>query len=1172
NAFQNITLTNGTSTTFAVTGITSALPLAAADGSLSEYAGTSCTDQFVRSLNGAGVAACASVQDEDLNLTDITLADFTNDADYVKWASATSSLWQSTGLLSTASSTIGAGGQTTGLTISGGATTTGNAYFAGNVGIGSSTPSSALSISGDIAFSAGANRTISVLPVAGDGNNLTISAASAMTGGNWNGGYLNLNAGAGNGAGEGGNVVVTAGSTNGNGGAGIITLTAGNAGTQNHDGGTITLNGGTKAGTGVDGNILLATLRGNVGVGTTSPFAKLSVFAGGDYAASAASTLFAVGSTTAGTATTTLFSINSAGALTASGAVTLSNYTSGALAADATGLLYTFSTSTWSFASSTLLANTNTWTGTNAFQNITLTNGTSTTFAVTGITSALPLAAADGSLSEYAGTSCTDQFVRSLNGAGVAACASVQDEDLNLTDITLADFTNDADYVKWANATSSLWQSTGLLSTASSTIGNGAQAGGLTISGGATTTGNQLISGSLTAGATALSSLTLTTDLAVAEGGTGLSTWGGTNTLLYTTAADTLASEAAFTYDPTANRLTFDYASSTALTVSGTASTTDLIVSSAGGTAGCATFSSVGLLSNTGTACGSGSGTFSWTPTTSFGTAANSTSTLLLLTNGLSASSTIRFGNAGISPFIFDGTTGNLSLGTTTQTSNAKLDIYGDTILSGNNRYLNFGTTTSSNGYGFRDNAGTLEFKNSGGVWNSVNTATSGPAFRVHKNGTDQTNIGSSPTLITWATEEFDTNNNFDLTNDRFQPTVPGKYILTAQVYYSSLDADDDGFSAIYKNGIEYARVRLPSETTEASAFGVTVTTIVDANGTTDYFEVYGDTSVTGNETVAGQDYLTFFSGAMIAPVYAGAGGGWTNNGTSSYLIDNADLVGIGTTTPSAKLDIYGTAGSSDIFAISSSTNERLLTVAANGNVGIGTTSPEARLHADVGAGSTATIGGLVYGSTASGAITSLGAGATQQKATLMVGSNWNNTNSSGAGLLNVFNSVDSKFWVGNTGNVGIGTTTPGADVSMTGGLTIDGTGSTHFTVANSGVTGFALNVSGGSWTMYDKTGGTYHSTITSDSGNVGIGDASPASLFTVGSGDLFQVSSAGTVRIDHSASTADVWIQGGSGSSGDTRNLALYGQETNDDLILNYNTEYDCVSVGGTSCTESLD
>lgn len=57
------------------------------------------------------------------------------------------------------------------------------------------------------------------------------------------------------------------------------------------------------------------------------------------------------------------------------------------------------------------------------------------------------------------------------------------------------------------------------------------------------------------------------TDLSVANGGTGLSTFGGTDTVLYTTAADTLASEAAFTYSSTLNRLLLDNASTTRLSV-----------------------------------------------------------------------------------------------------------------------------------------------------------------------------------------------------------------------------------------------------------------------------------------------------------------------------------------------------------------------------------------------------------------------------------------------------------------------------------------------------------------------------------------------------------------------------------------------------------------------------
>jgi len=52
---------------------------------------------------------------------------------------------------------------------------------------------------------------------------------------------------------------------------------------------------------------------GNFGIGTTSPWAKLSVMAGGTFASQAPSTVFAIGSTTAGTATTTFMVVNSDG-------------------------------------------------------------------------------------------------------------------------------------------------------------------------------------------------------------------------------------------------------------------------------------------------------------------------------------------------------------------------------------------------------------------------------------------------------------------------------------------------------------------------------------------------------------------------------------------------------------------------------------------------------------------------------------------------------------------------------------------------------------------------------------------------------------------------------------------------------------------------------------------
>jgi len=145
---------------------------------------------------------------------------------------------------------------------------------------------------------------------------------------------------------------------------------------------------------------------------------------------------------------------------------------------------------------------------------------------LTPLTSALLITDGSGVLAEYTGTSCTNQFVRSISALGVATCATVANTDL-------------------ANSTVSYGGvSLSLGGTDATPAFNLVDATGLPIIAGTTGT------------------------LSVARGGTGLTTFGGTNHMLYTTAADTLASEAAFLYDPSINKLTVDLASTTA--VSGT--------------------------------------------------------------------------------------------------------------------------------------------------------------------------------------------------------------------------------------------------------------------------------------------------------------------------------------------------------------------------------------------------------------------------------------------------------------------------------------------------------------------------------------------------------------------------------------------------------------------------
>jgi len=51
-----------------------------------------------------------------------------------------------------------------------------------------------------------------------------------------------------------------------------------------------------------------------------------------------------------------------------------------------------------------------------------------------------------------------------------------------------------------------------------------------------------------------------------------------------------------------------------------------------------------------------------------------------------------------------------------------------DLLVKGIDKYINFNTTTGSLGYGFRDNSGAVEYKNSGGAWAGVGSGGSSVA------------------------------------------------------------------------------------------------------------------------------------------------------------------------------------------------------------------------------------------------------------------------------------------------------------------------------------------------------------------------------------------------------------------------------------------------------------
>jgi hypothetical protein len=113
------------------------------------------------------------------------------------------------------------------------------------------------------------------------------------------------------------------------------------------------------------------------------------------------------------------------------------------------------------------------------------------------------------------------------------------------------------------------------------------------------------------------------------------------------------------------------------------------------------------------------------------------------------------------------------------------------------------------------------------------------PAFSAYNNGNSTAVSATTWTKITFNTEDFDTNNNFDsTTNYRFTPTVSGYYQINLFVLASQSGAVTTNINAaIYKNGSIYRGVK----GTSVSGEYVTVSycAIIYFNGSTDYIEGY---------------------------------------------------------------------------------------------------------------------------------------------------------------------------------------------------------------------------------------------------------------------------------------------------------------------------------------------
>jgi hypothetical protein len=223
-----------------------------------------------------------------------------------------------------------------------------------------------------------------------------------------------------------------------------------------------------------------------------------------------------------------------------------------------------------------------------------------------------------------------------------------------------------------------------------------------------------------------------------------------------------------------------------------------------------------------------------------------------------------------------------------------------------------------------------------GTQWVSLTTRAEGgisPAFNAHKNGVGQVLQDSTWTKLNFTHEDFDTNDDFDTTNWWFKPSVPGKYLLTAQIRFGLFSQYVRVEMAIYKNGAKVTDDFIDTDFVQPTFSTLRITQIYDADGVNDYFEVYAYHEEGSEMGVRGTSDDTYFSGVRID---GGGNGLWTQSNPYIYYVTGD--VGIGTVTPQQRLDVDGN------FSVDNAT---LFVDDVNRRVGIGTETPSMKLDID---------------------------------------------------------------------------------------------------------------------------------------------------------------------------------------------------------------------------------
>ena len=499
-------------------------------------------------------------------------------------------------------------------------------------------------------------------------------------------------------------------------------------------------------------------------------------------------------------------------------------------------------------------------------------------------------------------------------------------------------------------------------------------------------------------------------------------------------------------------------------------------------------------------------------------------------------------GNDNEDSFVVRGD-GAVGIGTTTPS--AKLDIY-----QGN---LNLDNTTFANQFGVISKGGT-RFIHNFNYGNNGTVTTVGYNTFIGENAGNLT-MGSTATSASHAsyntgvgyqslqantTGYFNTaigNQSLLLNTTGYHNTAIGNQSLRGNTTGSSNTAN--GYQSLYSNttggfnaAIGYQSLRSNTTGGYNIAFGYNagryITDGVTENTTGDYNIFIGqDTKALAdddqNEIVIGYNATGVGSNSVVL----GA-----DTITKTILKGN---VGIGTTSPFAKLSVTGTGtGTGLAFQVADSANSPKFTVLDNGNVGIGTTAPSQILHTFRNDSNT----------TNSIEIEQDGSGDSSLRFLLTGVTGW---------TMGVDNSDSDKFKIGNAqsfstsflnidgaGNVGIGTANPGAELEIQADANTGGAPQySQFWISGKTVNTkrfyIGMDTSTNKGILSAETGAGVYAPIVINpyGGNVGIGTTTPGAKLDINGNMRTSIGSGGFLTLHETDATRQNQLSLGADASG---------------------------------------